>query len=358
MADLNALRTALNRMGFSVQAAQYITDNQGLGTLAEFKILQDTEVEDLCRVVRKPGGTVADPNNAGQNIPNPGIEVSLMACNNLKLMCYFLRFKERTSRDVTAADITVNNVRALIGYREWENEHEDPSPPELTFKNWTRTIETIEDYLRGCLGTTKIPLAYIIRDEPVPEDDADDPANNYSTIQDELIGRAPHHNDADPPVYTQAYKDDNVAVFNKIAELTRDKDCWTYVQQAARARNGRKAFLGLKDHYLGPNNVDNMATTAEKALSDATYSGEHRRWNFEKYVKMHVDQHAILEGLTEHGYAGIDPRSKVRYLLEGIKTTELDSVKTTIMANETLRKDFDACVNLFQDFIKQKKPTP
>ena len=68
---------------------------------------------------------------------------------------------------------------------------------------------------------------------------------------------------------------------------------------------------------------------------------------------MHVDQHAILTGLVEHGYSGIDDRSKVRHLMVGISTKVLDPVKTQIMASATLRNDFDACVNLYKDFIEK-----
>ena len=47
-------------------------------------------------------------------------------------------------------------------------------------------------------------------------------------------------------------------------------------------------------------------------------------------------------------------RSKVRYLLDSIdKTDKFDYVKTRIMSDATLRNDFDPCVMLHQDFIKQ-----
>ena len=359
-ADLNALRTALGRLGLSQIAATHITDadGQGFATLGDFRYLSDTEVENLCRAVRKPGGSIPNPNpgaGAPANIPNPGIPVPTAAENNLKRMCYFLRHRERTSRDTTAPDITLENIRGLIGYRRWEDNHDDPAIPDLTFRDWTRTIETIEDFFRGYLGSTKIPLAYVLReDRAVP---ANDPEGGYPTIQDELIARAPHHDGNNPPTFVQAYKDDNVRVFELIASMTRDKDCWTYVQKASRTRDGRMAFYGLKNHYLGTNNVDNMASKAENKLKNTTYTGEQRRWNFEKYVKIHVDQHDILEGLTRHGYAGIDPRSKVRFLLDGIKTKELDSVKAMIWSSADLRSDFDACVNLCQDFIAQNVAT-
>jgi len=67
-----------------------------------------------------------------------------------------------------------------------------------------------------------------------------------------------------------------------------------------------------------------------------------------------VDQHHILEGLREHGYSGIDPRSKVLYLLDGVKTKAFEPVKAQILSHPTLQTDFDACDNLYKDFIKQK----
>ena len=115
--------------------------------------------------------------------------------------------------------------------------------------------------------------------------------------------------------------------------------------------------MGLKDHYLGVNNIYNMSSAAEAKLAWTTYNGEGRRWNFERFVRLHVDQHHILEGLVEHGYAGIDERSKVRHLLDGIKTKELDVVRTRILSDAALRNDFDQCVNLYQDFINQRQAT-
>ena len=111
--------------------------------------------------------------------------------------------------------------------------------------------------------------------------------------------------------------------------------------------------MGLKDHYLGKNNVDNMSSRAEAKLKDRSYSGEKRRWNFEKYVKTHVDQHAILTGIVEHGYSGIDDRFKVQHLMSGIKTKVLDPVKTQIVASAALRNDFDACVNLYRPLSRR-----
>jgi hypothetical protein len=110
---------------------------------------------------------------------------------------------------------------------------------------------------------------------------------------------------------------------------------WSYGKPAKRTRDGRKAFLGQ-------NHVDIMASKAETKLQTIFYYGEKRNFTVEKFVRTHVDQHAVLETLMEHGYNGIDSRSKVRYLNSGIKTKALDSVKTQIMTTPILRSDFVA----------------
>ena len=60
-----------------------------------------------------------------------------------------------------------------------------------------------------------------------------------------------------------------------------------------------------------------------------------------------------MEGLTGHGHAGINDGSKVRDSNTGIKTNALDSFKTRIMLDTTLRTGFEACVTLYKDFIRQ-----
>ena len=76
MADVVALRSALTRLGFLVEAAGFITDEQGLEKLDELKVLTNDDIESLCKVVRRPGGTVPNPNarDPGQpaTLSNPG----------------------------------------------------------------------------------------------------------------------------------------------------------------------------------------------------------------------------------------------------------------------------------------------
>jgi hypothetical protein len=102
-----------------------------------------------------------------------------------------------------------------------------------------------------------VPLAYIFR-ENVEITPGTDPSEGYITIAEEMITRAPHGN--------QAYANDSMEVWSYMANITRAHDCWTYVKPAQRTKDGRRALLLLWNHFLGPNNADNMASEAEAKL--------------------------------------------------------------------------------------------
>jgi len=99
---------------------------------------------------------------------------------------------------------------------------------------------------------------------------------------------------------------------------------------------------------------------AKHKLTTRTYQGEGCRWNFGHYIKANIDQHHILEGLKDHGYPDIYTRSKVCYLLDGIKLWHLKpfehkSWQTPPFAPSLI---FDAWVTLFKDYIMQKDAGP
>jgi uncharacterized membrane protein YgcG len=359
-AALVDLRAMLVLMGCSILVSEAIAVEQGYNTLVELALLQADDIGVLCKVIRRPGGLVqnpalAVPGAAVANMPpfvnNPGLPVSTRAEKNLKLLAYYLRYQERVSRTVLATNITLVMVRATESYGKWEEDHSNLEAPKIDSKDWSKTMEGIQGWLRGCLGQTKIPLAYVIRADIEVPAEAADPATNYSSRIDELIARAPI---GAVGAENENYLVDRGTVWDLIESITRNDPSWTYVKAAQRTRNGRMAYLALESHYLGPNNVNHLASKAEATLKSATYNGETRTWNFEKYASLHVEQFNILDSLRKHGYSGIDPGTRVRYLTAGIKTSKLETVTATILASPAVYQvNFDMCVTLFTDFIKQ-----
>jgi hypothetical protein len=198
--EINALWLMYTRMGFTNPVATYITTEQGINSLEELENLEDKAVKRLCQALKKPGWTVPNPNagapGAPAQIPNPGFNVSIKAEENLKLAAYLVRHKRRIRRPATVAAITIEAVRKFKEMKAAEESHKDPTEkPIINDKNWQRTLDDVEEYLHNHLGQTHIPLSYVVRkNEQVPPHLVD-PPNNYTSIQDEMISRAPQLDD-------------------------------------------------------------------------------------------------------------------------------------------------------------------
>ena len=352
------MRAMFERIGFSSAVATLLTDEQGIDSLNEILYMKDANIENLCKVLRRPGGQ----NSSGS--PDPGVKLSARAEENLKLVAFYCRHQERVSRQLNIASITLASIRKFIKQRDLERVSSTSvrEPPTVNVKDWPRTMEGIEEYLQQFRGTTGVPLSYVIRREIKPAPDSDDPSSNYPTIEHEMVARAPiiaPGATGDVPTleangpFTQSFITDRSEVWAKLAVIFGSAECWTYAKIARRSRDGRLCFRSVYNHYLGPNNIDHMASRAERKLRDSTYHAERRNWNFEKYVTTHKEQHHVLLSLETHGYKGVDERSKVRYLNDGIKTSRLDTVKATILSSSEYRSNFDKCVNLYKDFIEQ-----
>jgi hypothetical protein len=97
-----------------------------------------------------------------------------------------------------------------------------------------------------------------------------------------------------------------------------------------------------------------MSSEAEAKLGAVGYTGERKKWTLEKYVHIYAEQYAVLNGLTDYVYSGIDNGSKVCKLMEGIKTDALDTVKAAVLASTALHTNYPDVVTLYGDLIKQQ----
>jgi hypothetical protein len=70
MAQVAALRQAYVCLGFMNAAATNITNNQDVDSLDELKVLRDEDIVNLCKVVRRPGGMIPNP-QAGRRTWGP-----------------------------------------------------------------------------------------------------------------------------------------------------------------------------------------------------------------------------------------------------------------------------------------------
>jgi hypothetical protein len=176
---------------------------------------------------------------------------------------------------------------------------------------------------------------------------------NYSSLSEEYAKRGRMVDAAGKEFeWTPTIK---IKVWNILYGIFLNHPAYQYMRAFKKSKDGPAAYFSLRQHYLGANNVNNMATKLEAEFDSLSYSSETRRWNFEKYVSKHVELYHTAQDLVAYGYAGIDNTSRVRKLLNGIKTDTLDAVRNQVMSDQVLASDFDRVVNLFKDFLVQKK---
>ena len=70
------------QLGFTPKAAKLLIREQGLDSPERLQVLTDKNVDDICNVMRKPGGKNAN------GMPDRGQQVSIIAQKNLKLAVF------------------------------------------------------------------------------------------------------------------------------------------------------------------------------------------------------------------------------------------------------------------------------
>ena len=142
-----------------------------------------------------------------------------------------------------------------------------------------------------------------------------------------MIARAPHTQLGVPH---PTFASDNQKVDDILTYIVKDTNAWVWRKGRAHVCNSRRIFTNFKTHYPGASNTNNIVDGTELMLRSTFYTGEKRNFTFEKYVQMHKDAHTMMENLTATQYPGIDSRSKVKHLFDGIKTSSLDTAKATM----------------------------
>ena len=171
----------------AVHTTKAMVEDQGIDTLDDLCFLKDGDVETLCKNVKCPGGT-AGGNNRGANL--------------------------------------------------------GPNAPMINERDWPKTFDGIDEFLHKCYWITSSSLAYIIRKDSTPKEgedtDWDDPLKR-------MIERAPHTiTEANGTIIKHpTFVTDNKMPFDKLAELTREHECWTYIQASCMSQKWKGSLHGF-----------------------------------------------------------------------------------------------------------------
>ena len=96
-----------NRLKITSLVMRTAINDQNLTRVDDFIGLTDQDIKDLCDNIRKPGGTIPNPNAtvAGQppTIANPGQPIRFVSIKWLRVLNYYLHHLRRIQRDLSNA---------------------------------------------------------------------------------------------------------------------------------------------------------------------------------------------------------------------------------------------------------------
>ena len=99
-------------LDFSPEAAMKLVREQGLDSPERLRVLPDKNVNDICYVMRKPGGKNVD------RMPNRGQQVSVIAQEKLKLVAFLFHHRWRCTFDWEITEVHEDTVCLLAGQKK------------------------------------------------------------------------------------------------------------------------------------------------------------------------------------------------------------------------------------------------
>lgn len=354
--DIPGMTALFRRMHFTASTANYLVspDGEALDCISKLHSFQDADAAALACNLRKPGGSITVP-RAGRGhgrMANPGYQVSLLAVKALKRGSFYIRYMHNIGRNITPTDVNPENWNELetlyVEQRDYKKPEESTLPkPKAEGEDYVRYQERTIQAFDQRRGSGMMFLSTYLREDPDVLPDFEDPPESYDSKRAELCSRAPHN--------SATAKADNAILAELFERMIKDHPGLVYAKPYFRKRDGRGAYRAFFDNYLGENASDIAHSKSLKKVQTLTYRHEGRHFNFDRYGDELTKNFDILETLHNRWpdrYESVSERSKVTYLMKGIKNPRLIPITITLKANKELRKDFKKALDFYKQFIK------
>jgi hypothetical protein len=301
---------------------------EGITTVDDLADFDKDSLQQLADNLRRPGGRVPDPNPGaapGATIPTPPFVFGAKSQKRLLVACNLVRYYNTVGRPITAANMQWDTVMRNFEI-QWKalkdrKDDEEPDVPKISKAlpviKWT---EAFEDYLSRVIGVRTIPLAYVIRpDEDVPAAApllaAGQPHSAvHGSIETELVARASHAH--------ALYRDDNSAVYHKLEEATRTTQYAASIKPFQRNKDGRGAWMALRNQYAGRDKWEAEIKRQENLLHTRKWKGQ-SNFSLEAFISQHRNAFVSMQACAEHvQYQLPNEHSRVGFLLDAIENSD------------------------------------
>ena len=210
-------------------------------------------------------------------------------------------------------------------------------------KGWMSFKENFILVLGLTKGIRGIPLDYVIDNTPrlaTRMSNIRAEVDNIDINQEGVFKHNTVH-------FSDSFKQDNKIVWNKLHKLLVDKPGYNHISSFATSKNGRNAWNTLVTFYEGEDFQQCLRETAFLKLQTTFYRGETNRFNFEKYVNIHMECHKMLQDAKFNGGLGLDYESKITYFRNGIKSDAGLEIAISNSRSNARLNTFESLISFF-----------
>ena len=306
--------------------------------------------------MRKPGGTIVDPNDNARQINNPGTSIPAISESRLQLCAYGTSLNNRVGRDVNAITLSRNRLTEFMYHKEAVDNHDDPDSMTSISKTFgiMKMLEFFPTYLESKLGAMGVSLAYVIRQNvaapnPLPGQARGKPWSDvHESLVEELISYAEHSG--------PAFKTDNATVYRILQDSLAGTQYISSIKPFQGRRNGRGAYEALILHNLGNSKWEKVVEVAETYVNNRSWDGKNSRFSIKSHLAKHREAHNDFIRASQHiSYSLPNETTRVQRLLRSIQCKDgtILLAKTTILADPLKKNDFEQAA----DFLLLVAPT-
>jgi hypothetical protein len=323
-------------------------------TLAQLNVEGIREPQDLAQFdeedfnkieknLRNPPGRVPNPDPdapEGSTIPRPPFPLGAMSLKRLMVAADIVRYYVATNRPLTAAnmrwDPTIMDFMEQFKPLKAAKEKDPPELPKITNKlpimKW---IETFNDYCRKKIGVRMAPLAYVIRENAdvhaaAPELVSVGAGNvlsysaEHGSVEDEFISRTTHMH--------ATFRIDNAEIYHDLEKATRSTPYAATIKPYQRTRDGRGAYLALKQQYAGRDKFMAEIRAQEDMINKREWTGQ-GNFTLERFIAQHRNAFTSMQECARHvDFQLPNDLTRVDHLLRAIKCNDfaLNTAKAII----------------------------
>ena len=338
-----ALQRFLAVNGLGISETNHLMNREGIVSFSRLITLFPVtkEFEKFIMDVNKTFGGSSLPNRIYFNI---SARKSLVSVHFYITRCLLIN---------QIPDVRLLDITSCIAYMENNlklNSDTDDSESKIKLpefkqaENWISFRDKFVELLACTKGSTGLSLQYVIRLEDNNQDtyvEASNPDLTDESIFDtSMILRGSH------------FKEDNRAVYNVLSKHLLGTHGQNYLEEFKARRDGRSAWLALRSHYEGDSYVDLYRKKAYDKLQKTFYHGERPKFDFEKYIHVHLTAHRWLEDINQP----LIESTKIHFFLAGIQANSgLSTALEILSSNPNLKDNLSAIINYLSESVQKRK---